>query len=1540
MRLLPAGLKGLVAILFAALFFFGMQAPAAHASGEINLIVNLTSKSGTALSGVKIFAYQWENHGAKPFAPVVESTSAGTGKYHLDGLDAGQEYTLYFDAPSTATTSFDQFLGGTTWIEEASTMTWFASKNFDVSLATNSTIAGTVTGTSSAKLSGVTVYPLRFDGSDWFALYNKRVTTSSSGAYALRNLEPGSYKIAFQPKNTSGYLPEYSGNVTDDTLAAPVYVGLGQTSTSNAQLAKGGSIAGKVALEDAFGSYYPTHMTALAYPYDTGSNTIDTSVSYESKPTTSNGKWTVAGLPTGTYAVKLYDFYYGYFYPGWSPDASSLSSATKYNVVAPGTVSTGTTTLFGDDDTQNVHLVITHNSGVFDSSKASVYIESNDGEDYYYQLTPDDIGHPWGLSNGVANINFPRVPSGSYTVYVDPGVAGIAPFIGTKTKGSSATTWNIDLGNPSSFTFSTPPSLVVGGTDPGDTLSVTGVATSLDPDVDVSYIWLRDDRPIFGYTGATYYVHAPDAGHDISVIVRADKFGYAPLVATLSGPSIPEGVAPNNVTAPSISGPATPVSGDTLTADVGDWEPAIQLGYSYEWKNGGTLLGTGKTYKVRPVDAGQTISLLVTATAPGRPDSAPVAASNTVSVGYLPAPIMKTSPKVTSVKTSTSTKFTVSKGTWTPAPTTTFFTFYINGTFVAANTNGQFTCTKTPDNCGSTSVLEVQVSAQVPGALSGEKRLIVRKATAASIFSPVGAGSADDVTAGNIGLIDSSLVDIGHALTVTTPPTYYFGGDPGAITYAYQWLHASDLVSTWQPIAGATSATYHPTLDMLDEYLQVRVTTKTANYGNYTDPTLVPAGRVQLNQLLLNVPLPSVSVPGNNYVGIKYRAIMSGPWPIPNVTSTFTWYECNDNIPANVCEDFGGPLSPDYQALGTGPTYTPDSSHVGWKLMAGVTASAPGYEPVSFRSGVIPLDGPISGGAYALTLPTIASGLVNGKAQIGKPLTATPAEWDNPATIVTQQWEYCPAATTCSMFSGWEVIPGSLPSLTYTPTGDIIDLSNGLIRYTELGAYDADNDPNTFNPYGTASTDDLQLQPLTLKMTKAPSFAKVGTNWVVNPGTWTAGTTFTYKWHLGDTLQPQSSNTYPVTTVGPIFVTIIAHHQGYADVNKRLVLLKGKPAKNPSTVSPSVFGSGPMAADSPMLTFDMVDPEATYAYQWYTGSTAMGSNGKHETYTPAASLVGKSVKLKVTITSPLYATTSMTSSAVTITAHAAASGTAALASDLSAFYAGATMSVSKTGFPAGTTYTYKWERSNDGSTGWTQVSTASTLKLAGTDLSKYFRSTIVAKTAGWTTPPPVVSDVIQVVTAPTIDTIGAPQLLATGGGPRVGSPLTFDVEFNTTGLTLQYAWFRNDIQVEGATGPTWTPLGGSLGDEVYAQVSATKSGSLPAQFFSNSVRIGEGTAPVQTAPAKISGMTGSGTPKAPKVGNVLSATPGTWNVDGLTFTYQWQLNGVDIPFQDRSTYTVAVGDVGGTLNVLVFATRTGWDNGSSPSSAPTKTVQP
>lgn len=83
--------------------------------------------------------------------------------------------------------------------------------------------------------------------------------------------------------------------------------------------------------------------------------------------------------------------------------------------------------------------------------------------------------------------------------------------------------------------------------------------------------------------------------------------------------------------------------------------------------------------------------------------------------------------------------------------------------------------------------------------------------------------------------------------------------------------------------------------------------------------------------------------------------------------------------------------------------------------------------------------------------------------------------------------------------------------------------------------------------------------------------------------------------------------------------------------------------------------------------------------------------------------------------------------------------------------------------------------------------------------------------------------------------------------------------------------------------------------------------------------------PVNLSPPTITGT--------PEVGKRLVAHPGEWDVSGLTFAYQWQADGVDIPGADSQRYRVRAADQGKQLRVVVTATKGDLPPGTAVSAA-------
>jgi len=77
----------------------------------------------------------------------------------------------------------------------------------------------------------------------------------------------------------------------------------------------------------------------------------------------------------------------------------------------------------------------------------------------------------------------------------------------------------------------------------------------------------------------------------------------------------------------------------------------------------------------------------------------------------------------------------------------------------------------------------------------------------------------------------------------------------------------------------------------------------------------------------------------------------------------------------------------------------------------------------------------------------------------------------------------------------------------------------------------------------------------------------------------------------------------------------------------------------------------------------------------------------------------------------------------------------------------------------------------------------------------------------------------------------------------------------------------------------------------------------------------------------------------PAVGATLSADPGTWQPEGLTFSYTWLRNGSAVNGANGPTYTLTAADLGAAMSVRVSATSSDTDVHSEATASPTAAVK-
>ena len=175
-----------------------------------------------------------------------------------------------------------------------------------------------------------------------------------------------------------------------------------------------------------------------------------------------------------------------------------------------------------------------------------------------------------------------------------------------------------------------------------------------------------------------------------------NRFGHSLWGGTID---VALGLAQTATPSPAIGG--SPVFGQTLTANVGSWDPGVTT--HYVWKDGSTVLATdGPLTLSDPALVGRTITLAVTGTRTGFTDATTTAttviAAATLSgptAAVQPGTIATTRPTIHG-KAKVGKKLTAEPGTWSANGTavTLAYQWFVNGKAIKGATKAKLKLTK------------------------------------------------------------------------------------------------------------------------------------------------------------------------------------------------------------------------------------------------------------------------------------------------------------------------------------------------------------------------------------------------------------------------------------------------------------------------------------------------------------------------------------------------------------------------------------------------------------------------------------------------------------------------------------------------------------------------------------------------------------------------------------------------------------------------------------------------------------------------------
>ena len=544
-----------------------------------------------------------------------------------------------------------------------------------------------------------------------------------------------------------------------------------------------------------------------------------------------------------------------------------------------------------------------------------------------------------------------------------------------------------------------------------------------------------------------------------------------------------------------------------------------------------------------------------------------------------------------------------------------------------------------------------------------------------------------------------------------------------------------------------------------------------------------------------------------------------------------------------------------------------------------------------------------------------ASPTITGTTQRTFTLHAAQGSWNGATNAYSYQWQ---RSTNGSQWSAIAGASGPAYTLTLADGGDVIRV---LVTASNVDGIAT----QTSSPTLIISPDPpASLSPPTI------TGAAQRTNTLTSSlGTWTGpDNVYTYQWQrdAGDgyvNIASQTAWTYTLTAADEgatvrVVVTASNPDATISEASQPTVTVLGAVPANQSP--PVLSGAAQRASTLTANSGVWGGLGNTYAYQWQRSPDAVTwsdiGGQTSSSYVVGTADEGNAVRVLVTATNADGV--AAVASAPTATIPSAGPANSAVPTVTGAALRATTLTSSPgTWTGIGNTYTYQWQRSADGSS-WTNIAgeTAWTYTLTTTDEGAQVRVLVTATNPDGTLTVPSAPTPTVRPSAPSNTTVPAIAGSAQRGVTLTGTPGVWD----GIGNVYAYQWQRSSAggwsDIAGATGVVYTLAVADEGQTVRLKVTASNADGTVSAMSSASWTV-QASAPVNTTVPTIAGPAQRTT--------TLTSTPGTWTGNGNVYSDQWQRSAdgttwTNIAGATNSTYTLAVGDEGSQVRLLVTAT--------------------